>query len=72
MGFEKVEQWYGQAISEEKSQIFFSHKVLGVTKMKIFYVFSFKDFAAKALFFRNSFVFSRNKSKEFCRIKERV
>lgn len=40
--------------------------------MKIYDVLGFKDLATKALFLRNSFVFGRNKSKEFCIIKERV
>lgn len=56
----------------EKSSILFFKNVGGGTKRIIREVLGFKESKADSIYLGNAFVFWRNKSKEFGRLKERV
>lgn len=64
--------WSGQQANAEKSNILFSKSTPQKDKKSIKDILGFKDMGPKAIYLGNSFIFGRNKTKEFYFLKERV
>ncbi|KAH7542709.1 hypothetical protein FEM48_Zijuj02G0103000 [Ziziphus jujuba var. spinosa] len=64
--------WSGQLINEGKSNIFFSKSTPRQDGKDIKRIVGFKDMGSMAIYLDNSFIFGRNKSKEFHFFKERI
>ncbi|XP_060670961.1 uncharacterized protein LOC132800728 [Ziziphus jujuba] len=64
--------WSGQAANSEKSNILFSKSTSRRDRKAIRDIRGFKEMGSKAVYLGNSFIFGRNKSKEFFKLKERI
>lgn len=64
--------WSSQLANVEKSSILFSKNTSREDKRKIKAIMGFKEMGAKLIYFGNSFVFRRNRYKEFSKIKDKI
>ncbi|KAH7524580.1 hypothetical protein FEM48_Zijuj06G0134600 [Ziziphus jujuba var. spinosa] len=64
--------WSGQMENSEKSNILFSNSTSKKDREMIKQTLGFKDIGPKAIYLGNTFVFERNKTKDFFKMKERI
>lgn len=70
--FKLYYSWSGQEMNKEKSSIFFSKNTARAQKRAITDLLGIKEMGHSSIYLENSLVISRNHSKEFWFLKERV
>ncbi|KAF3449871.1 hypothetical protein FNV43_RR05950 [Rhamnella rubrinervis] len=67
-----VSAWFGQQVSVEKSNIYFSPCTNYQAKRKIKEIMGFKEMGPGAVYLGNSLIFSRRRAQEFNKVTEKV
>lgn len=70
--FKLYYSWSGQEMNKKKSSIFFSKNTARAQKRAITDLLGIKEMGHSSIYLENSLVISRNHSKEFWFLKERV
>lgn len=64
--------WLGQRANKEKSSIMFSKNTDRRERKGVLDVMGFKEMKHDSIYLGNYFVFSKNKTKDFSKLKEKV